>query len=169
MSTLPRVAEGATLVVLSDHGFTSWRRAFHLNTWLQKEGYLTARDPNLKDDPGLYTNVDWSRTRAYALGLNGLLQMGLLLGLSVLGLQFSDIAKFILEQPASTAIGVGYMRNGTVFTVQNMTTDHALAAKSLRLPIGPGASTSPYLSLADLMKRWPETSDRREILGALNL
>jgi hypothetical protein len=83
---------------------------------------------------------------------------------SILGLQFSDIAKFILEQPASTAIGVGYMRNGTVFTVQNMTTDHALAAKSLRLPIGPGASTSPYLSLADLMKRWPETSDRREIL-----
>lgn len=70
--TLPRVAEGATLVVMSDHGFTSWRRAFHLNTWLEKEGYLTARDPNLKDDPGLYANVDWSRTRAYALGLNGL-------------------------------------------------------------------------------------------------
>src|SRR5277367_85871 len=83
---------------------------------------------------------------------------------SVLGLQFSDIAKFIREQPANTAVGVGYMRNGTVFTVQNMTMDHALAAKSLRLPIGPGASTSPYLSLADLMKRWPETAERREIL-----
>src|SRR5277367_5898816 len=83
---------------------------------------------------------------------------------SVFALQFNDIAKFIQEQPASTAIGVGYMRNGTVFTVQNLTKDHALAAKSLRLPIGPGASTSPYLSLADLMKRWPETSDRREIL-----
>ncbi|PYQ05868.1 MAG: hypothetical protein DMF83_13930 [Acidobacteria bacterium] len=70
--TLPRIAEGATLVVMSDHGFTSWRRAFHLNTWLKNEGYLTARDPDLKDDPGLYTNVDWSRTRAYGLGLNGL-------------------------------------------------------------------------------------------------
>jgi hypothetical protein len=83
---------------------------------------------------------------------------------SVFALQFSDIAQFIQEQPASTAIGVGYMRNGTVFTVQNLTKDHALAAKSLRLPIGPGASTSPYLSLADLMKRWPETAERREIL-----
>ena len=70
--TLPRVEAGATLVVMSDHGFTSWRRAFHLNTWLRNEGYLTARDPNLEDDPGLYANVDWSRTRAYALGLNGL-------------------------------------------------------------------------------------------------
>jgi len=70
--TLPRVEAGATLVVMSDHGFTSWRRAFHLNTWLKDEGYLTPRDPNLKDDPGLYANVDWSRTRAYALGVNGL-------------------------------------------------------------------------------------------------
>jgi predicted AlkP superfamily phosphohydrolase/phosphomutase len=70
--TLPRVEAGATLVVMSDHGFTSWRRAFHLNTWLRNEGYLTARDPNRKDDPGLYANVDWSRTRAYGLGLNGL-------------------------------------------------------------------------------------------------
>jgi predicted AlkP superfamily phosphohydrolase/phosphomutase len=70
--TLPRVDAGATLVVMSDHGFTSWRRSFHLNTWLKNEGYLTARDPNLKDDPGVYANVDWSRTRAYALGLNGL-------------------------------------------------------------------------------------------------
>jgi predicted AlkP superfamily phosphohydrolase/phosphomutase len=69
---LARVDGGATLVVMSDHGFTSWRRSFHLNSWLRNEGYLTARDPSLKDDPGLYANVDWSRTRAYALGINGL-------------------------------------------------------------------------------------------------
>jgi|SRR3984957_9557194 len=78
--------------------------------------------------------------------------------------QFSSIAKFIEEQPASTAIGVGYMRNGTVYTAQNLTTDHTLAAKALRLPLGNGAYASPYLSLADLMKRWPESADRREIL-----
>jgi predicted AlkP superfamily phosphohydrolase/phosphomutase len=70
--TLPRVDRGAMLVVMSDHGFTSWRRAFHLNTWLNHEGYLAVRDPQLRDDPGLFANVDWSRTRAYALGLNGL-------------------------------------------------------------------------------------------------
>ena len=81
-----------------------------------------------------------------------------------LGLQLDSIKKFIEEQPDTTAIGVGYMRNGTVFTAQNLTKDHALAAKSLRLPIGAVAYTSPYLSLSDLMKRWPVSENRREIL-----
>jgi hypothetical protein len=82
-----------------------------------------------------------------------------------LALQFSTIKNFVDEQPASTAIGVGYMRNGAVFTAQNLTTDRALVEKSLRLPIGASAGyTSPYLALSDLMKRWPATKDRREIL-----
>ncbi len=62
----------ATLVVMSDHGFTSWRRAFHLNSWLRDQGYLTLLDPEREDDPGLFANVDWARTRAYGLGINGL-------------------------------------------------------------------------------------------------
>ncbi len=82
-----------------------------------------------------------------------------------LSLQFSSIKNFIDEQPASTAIGIGYMRNGAVFTAQNLTTDRALVEKSLRLPIGASAGyTSPYLALSDLMKKWPATKDRREIL-----
>jgi len=82
-----------------------------------------------------------------------------------LSLQFRSIAKFIEEQPATTAIGVGYMRNGTVVTAQDLTTDHALAEKSLRLPLGAAVGfTSPYLSLSDLMKKWPVSEDRREIL-----
>jgi hypothetical protein len=86
-----------------------------------------------------------------------------------LSLQFSSIAKFIEEQPASTAIGVGYMRNGTVFIAQDLTKDHALVEKSLRLPIGAAAGyASPFLALTDLMKRWPETQDRREILMITN-
>jgi hypothetical protein len=86
-----------------------------------------------------------------------------------LSTQFSSIAKFIEEQPATTAVGVGYMRNGTVVTAQELTTDHALAAKSLRLPIGAAAGyASPYLSLSDLMKKWPATEDRREILMITN-
>jgi hypothetical protein len=81
-----------------------------------------------------------------------------------LALQFDSIKKLIEEQPATTAIGVGYMRNGTVVTVQNLTKDHALAAKSLRLPLRGVGYTSPYLSLSDLMKKWPVSEDRREIL-----
>jgi predicted AlkP superfamily phosphohydrolase/phosphomutase len=70
--TLERMGPETLLVVMSDHGFTSWRRAFHLNTWLKENGYLALLDPRMRDDPGLYANVDWSRTRAYGLGLNGL-------------------------------------------------------------------------------------------------
>ena len=82
-----------------------------------------------------------------------------------IALQFPSIAKFIDEQPASTSIGIGYMHNGMVTTAQALTTDHALAQKALRLPIGSAAgSPSPYLALSDLMKKWPQTADRREIL-----
>jgi predicted AlkP superfamily phosphohydrolase/phosphomutase len=60
-----------TLVIMSDHGFTSWRRTFHLNAWLEQNGYLTVRDPSRRAEP-MFGNVDWSKTRAYGLGLNGL-------------------------------------------------------------------------------------------------
>jgi hypothetical protein len=86
-----------------------------------------------------------------------------------LSLQFSTIEKFIEDQPATTAIGVGYMHNGMVSTAQGLTTDRALAEKALRLPIGAAAGyTSPYLALTDLMKKWPETEDRREVLMISN-
>lgn len=70
--TLATLGPDDLLVVMSDHGFTSWRRAFHLNSWLRDNGYLTLVDPNRRDDPGFFGNVDWARTRAYAVGLNGL-------------------------------------------------------------------------------------------------
>ncbi len=70
-ATLERIGDDTTLVVMSDHGFTSWRRVMHLNEWLKERGYLVLEDPD-RPDPGLFRNVDWSRTRAYGLGLNGL-------------------------------------------------------------------------------------------------
>lgn len=82
-----------------------------------------------------------------------------------LGLQFAELRKFINAQPTNTAIGVAYMRNGTVLVAQELTSDHARAAKALRLPIGqPGAGTSPYFSLSDLIDRWPRNQAQREIL-----
>jgi predicted AlkP superfamily phosphohydrolase/phosphomutase len=67
-----RLGPNDLLVVMSDHGFTSWRRSFNLNSWLRDNGYLAVRNPYLKDDPGNFENVNWSKTRAYGLGLNGL-------------------------------------------------------------------------------------------------
>lgn len=82
-----------------------------------------------------------------------------------LGSQLADLRKFINAQSPNTAVGVAYMRNGTVLIAQDLTSDHALAAKALRLTLGnPGASTSPYFSLSDLIKRWPRSQAQREIL-----
>jgi len=82
-----------------------------------------------------------------------------------LGPQLEDLRRFINSQPETTAIGVGYMRDGTVDIVQNFTSDHTQAAKALRLPLGNvGAMASPYLSIGDLIKRWPESKVRREML-----
>jgi len=84
-----------------------------------------------------------------------------------LGTQLESLRKFIMAQPASTKVGVAYMQNGTARVEQNPTSDHALAAKALRLPRGvPGANASPYFSLSDLVKRWPESSGRREVFMA---
>ncbi|MGD0137191.1 MAG: hypothetical protein ABSE57_34550 [Bryobacteraceae bacterium] len=82
-----------------------------------------------------------------------------------LGTKLDELRAFITAQPSTTAVGVGYMRNATVQIVQNLTNDHALAAKSVRLPLGNvGAYGSPYLSVVDLMKRWPASENRHEVI-----
>ena len=59
------------LFVMSDHGFTSFRRGVNLNVWLKQEGYLHLKEGATGEADWL-RDVDWERTRAYALGLGGL-------------------------------------------------------------------------------------------------
>jgi predicted AlkP superfamily phosphohydrolase/phosphomutase len=70
--TVERMGDDTTLIVMSDHGFTSWKRSFHLNAWLKEHGYLVVKNPDMEKDPGMFVNVDWAHTQAYALGINGL-------------------------------------------------------------------------------------------------
>jgi len=74
------------------------------------------------------------------------------------------VRQFILAQPQTTSIAVGYASNATVRVAQDFTTNHELAAKALRIPIGRSAESSPYLSVIDWMKRWPATGDPRSLL-----
>jgi predicted AlkP superfamily phosphohydrolase/phosphomutase len=66
-----RLPEGTVLVVMSDHGFQPYTRKFHLNAWLREKGYLVLKDGKRTGHVGL-EDVDWSRSRAYGLGFNGL-------------------------------------------------------------------------------------------------
>lgn len=82
-----------------------------------------------------------------------------------LGSQLDDIRSFINAQPPTTLVGVAYMQNGIANIAQNPTSDHAAAAKALRLPQGIlGANASPYFSLSDLAKRWPPSNARHSVL-----
>jgi predicted AlkP superfamily phosphohydrolase/phosphomutase len=70
---------GGTLIVVSDHGFHTWRKGFNTNTWLVENGYMALKTPGAEEKTynldqlfgqgSFFPNVDWSRTKAYALGL----------------------------------------------------------------------------------------------------
>lgn len=109
--------------------------------------------------------TDWVR----AEGDHGGLDLFILIDDSAssnLGSQLDDLRAFIKAQPSTTLIGVGYMQNAVVKVGQDLTNDHNAAAKALRLPLGSvGAYGSPYLSVIDLMKRWPDhPQNRREVI-----
>lgn len=108
--------------------------------------------------------VDWVPAQGEHAGLQFFVLIDDAANIS-LASQLDDIRQFILAQPASAQVGVAYMQNGIARVEQNLTTDHAQAAKALRLPLGVrGINASPYFSLSDLVKRWPAGSRRREIL-----
>lgn len=77
---LEKMPKDAWLFVASDHGFAPWRRTMNYNTWLAREGYLVLKGESedranleeLFDRGTFFQNVDWSKTRAYAMGLGNI-------------------------------------------------------------------------------------------------
>jgi hypothetical protein len=119
-----------------------------------------------KDDVQLYQGkervqvADWQR--------GGPLFLAVLIDDSLdpqIASQWDDLRAFFMAQSEETFIAVAYARNGTAAVAQDFTKDHALAGKALRLPLGfSGAFTSPYLTLQDWIKRWPDFSQRKSIM-----
>ena len=76
---LEAMKPGGTLLIASDHGFHTWRKGFNTNTWLVQNGYMTLRNPHAEErtynldqlfgQGSFFPNVDWNRTKVYALGL----------------------------------------------------------------------------------------------------
>ncbi len=66
------VGDQALIIVMSDHGFAPYHRSFHVNRWLLENGYLALEPGTAPEDVSFLAGVDWSRTRAYAIGINGL-------------------------------------------------------------------------------------------------
>jgi len=70
--TLDAVDEDTALYIISDHGFAPYYKSFNLNSWLEKEGYARLTSQYDREEAEYFENVDWTRTRAYGIGLNGL-------------------------------------------------------------------------------------------------
>jgi predicted AlkP superfamily phosphohydrolase/phosphomutase len=68
---MQQIDDQTLLLVISDHGFKSFARCMNLNAWLHQNGYLALKEG--KSESGdWFEDVDWARTRAYTMGLNGL-------------------------------------------------------------------------------------------------
>jgi predicted AlkP superfamily phosphohydrolase/phosphomutase len=70
--TRKRIGNNTTLLVMSDHGFKNFRRGVDLNAWLLANGYLHLLNDVPASGKSYLEEVDWNRTRAYALGLAGI-------------------------------------------------------------------------------------------------
>jgi predicted AlkP superfamily phosphohydrolase/phosphomutase len=68
---MEKIDDDTLLMVISDHGFKSFARCMNLNAWLHQNGYLALKDGKTESGDW-FEDVDWSRTRAYTMGLNGL-------------------------------------------------------------------------------------------------
>jgi hypothetical protein len=125
---------------------------------------VTRDDVEVYDGKEKLTVSEWTP----AQGDRGALDFAIVIDEEVgsdLGLQLNDIKDFIKETPANARVAVFYASNGTVTIAHDFATDHDAVANSVRLPLGRvGAYASDYLSIIDLMKRWPPTGARREML-----
>ncbi len=72
---MKQVDDNTALMVFSDHGFSSFRRTVHINSWLVQNGFMTLTKKITKEDKdggGLFQFVDWKKTSAYALGFGSI-------------------------------------------------------------------------------------------------
>ena len=63
-------SDDTVLMIISDHGFNSFRCGVDLNRWLEESGYLKLKREG-RNKKNL-TGIDWSETRAFAVGLAGI-------------------------------------------------------------------------------------------------
>lgn len=132
--------EDALIIVLSDHGFCSFRRGVHINQWLHRQGLLVLHDgvPPGPQAGEFLGHVDWGRTRAYALGFGGIYLNQQ--GREAEGVVPPEDAEALAEQIAGAITGI----------VDTQERRRAIRGAKLRRDLyrGPRAAESPDVVLA---------------------
>jgi predicted AlkP superfamily phosphohydrolase/phosphomutase len=70
--TVEKLGRKDLLIVMSDHGFTSFHTCIDFNRWLLENGYIALKDGVDTVDTS-FKGVDWTRTRAWSMGLAGIM------------------------------------------------------------------------------------------------
>lgn len=83
------------------------------------------------------------------------------------GTKIDELRRFILAQPATTAVGVAYIDEGRLRIVENPTDDHERAVKALSAPAG-SKHSNPFGALTELIQGWRQASPRRAVLMISN-
>jgi VWFA-related protein len=108
--------------------------------------------------------VSWTPARGKKAGLDFAILIDDSLSSSIAN-QFPALVDFIQSLPPTTRVEIAYAANGTAIPSQGFTGNHPLAAKALRLPLGPIAVGGDiYESVSSLLKHWPEDGNRRAVL-----
>lgn len=154
------------MVVSSTHAQTAPAHAGTVTFTVTAVGKKDATPPIALDDVQFFTGKD--RKQIGDWKKEDRLYLAILIDDSLdtsAASQWDYVKEFIMAQPPSTSIAVGYIRNNTTMVAQDFTNDHALAAKALRITIGVGGlGSSPYLGAIDMLKRWPDTGIRRSLI-----
>jgi hypothetical protein len=150
-------------------GFTA--SAFGQSLIVTAEGHRGARAPDLtKDEISVEVNSKTAAVRDWVPLRDDQASLELYIVIddgtdADLGSQFGTLKAFINTQPASTRIGLAYLRNGAAMIAAPLTANHGEVTKALRIPIAqPGIAASPYMGISDLIKKWPAAAARREVL-----
>jgi hypothetical protein len=171
MKTLVRLGAflGAVLLVVPGSGYAQTKAtASGMVTFtVTAVGKKQEAPPISKDDVQLFQGkerkqiADWKKGDALFLAI--LIDSSIDTGA---GGQWDYLKEFINAQPANTLIALGYMQNNTVQVAQDFTQNKELVTKAIRLPMGISQlGSSPYLSLIDMLKRWPDgAGPRRSII-----
>ena len=130
---LTRFGSDATVFVMSDHGFCNFRRQFNLDTWLREEGYI--KPANCRSLITRSPFADWSRTKAFGLGLNGLYVN--LEGREKLGIVSPADRDALLDEISEKLLAYRDPKNGQAVI--------ATVYRSDRIYSGPLAATAPDL------------------------
>ncbi|MBU1933433.1 MAG: alkaline phosphatase family protein [Candidatus Omnitrophica bacterium] len=71
-NVMKRIDKEDTIIVLSDHGFGTFRRTAHINSWLRDNGYLELKNPHADSGAELLADIDWSKTKAYSISFGAI-------------------------------------------------------------------------------------------------